>query len=451
MGFGGGALLLRWLTPLQAAAFALAALIFNVLILPRVGGRLIARSERGLDRGIILYPIAVLILILVFRDNLMIAGTVWAILAFGDGAATLVGRATNGPRLPWNREKTLLGFLAFIEIGLPFAFVVSLAISPLSGPFVYVRFLFVMVTTICCAIVESLPLRLDDNLTIPFVGGAVLYALVTAEHLPSHSMSRVVWIWLVIDLVLAVAGLIARSVSISGAMSGFLLGAVLIVTGGWQLFAVLVFFFVLGSFATKLGYARKARMGIAQEAGGRRGAAHAFSNVGVAAICSAMIGTGLTGPNLLWLAAAAALVTAATDTLGSEIGQLAGRTAFLPTTLRRVPVGTEGAISIEGTLAGIVGGALISSFAVVMWAWWGLRGQPFQVVAFKIIGPGAHGSLLVIAGVLLTACGFVGSYLESIVGNWNRTYERALPNGLLNFFNTAVGALLMFILVSKNG
>jgi len=86
-----------------------------------------------------------------------------------------------------------------------------------------------------------------------------------------------------------------------------------------------------------------------------------------------------------------------------------------------------------------------------MWAWWGLRGQPFQVVAFKIIGPGAHGSLLVIAGVLLTACGFVGSYLESIVGNWNRTYERALPNGLLNFFNTAVGALLMFILVSKNG
>ena len=36
----------------------------------------------------------------------------------------------------------------------------------------------------------------------------------------------------------------------------------------------------------KLGYARKSREGLAQEKGGRRGAAHAFANVGVAAICA---------------------------------------------------------------------------------------------------------------------------------------------------------------------
>jgi len=50
----------------------------------------------------------------------------------------------------------------------------------------------------------------------------------------------------------------------------------------------------------------------------------------------------------------AALATATADTTASEIGQLVGRRAFLPLTLRRVPVGTEGAISLEGTLAGAV-------------------------------------------------------------------------------------------------
>ena len=449
MGFGVAAVLLRWMTPLQAALFAATALIFNILILPRVGGRFIARSDRGFDRGIILYPVAVLALILVFRNNLMIAGTVWAILAFGDGAATLIGKIIRGPRLSWNPEKSLVGTLAFIEVGLPIGFIISMVIAPVSGPMVAVRFLFVMVTTICCAIVESLPLGIDDNFTVPLVGGALLYALTAAQHLPAHSVDQVTMVWLGIDLLLAVAGLIARSVSIPGAISGFLLGAILIITGGWQLFLVLGLFFIIGSGATKLGYKKKQQLGIAQEAGGRRGVAHAVSNVGVAAICSALIGTGLTSDSLLWLAAAAALVTATTDTLGSEIGQLVGRTAYLPTTLRRVPVGTEGAISLEGTIAGVIGGFLVSGFAALMWAWWSLRGQPLQEVAFKILGQTAKPASLLIAALLMTISGFSGSYLESILGNWNRKYERSLPNGLLNFFNTAVGALLMFILTRK--
>lgn len=449
MGFGAGALLLRWLTPVQAAVFALAALAFNVLILPRFGGRLIARSPRGFDRGIVLYPIAVLALIVVFRDNLMIAGTVWAILAFGDGAATLIGKIIRGPKLPWNRDKSVLGTLAFVEVGLTLSFVISLWIAPVSGPMVFVRFLFLMVTTIVCALVESLPLGIDDNLTVPLTGGALLYVLTTAKHLPTHGVDQVVLLWLGIDLLLAVAGFMARSVSLSGALCGFLLGAVLILTGGWQLFLVLGLFFLLGSLATKIGYAKKQGRGIAQEAGGRRGAGHAFSNVGVAAICGALIGTGVASDSLLWLAAAAALVTATTDTLGSEIGQLAGRTAYLPTTLRRVEVGTEGAISLEGTIAGLVGGFLVSMFAAVMWAWWTLRGQPLQAVAFRIIGPAANPAALWFAALFMTLAGFVGSYLESVVGNWNRKYEKSLPNGLLNFFNTAVGALLMFILTRK--
>ena len=59
------------------------------------------------------YPVAVLLLILVFRQQLHLAAIGWALLAFGDGVATLAGKAMGGGKLPWNRDKSWAGLLAF--------------------------------------------------------------------------------------------------------------------------------------------------------------------------------------------------------------------------------------------------------------------------------------------------------------------------------------------------
>src|SRR5262249_36927225 len=98
IGSGLFALALRALTWWQAAALAGFALLFNALALPRIGGRRLYRpvdEARGFPLGILLYPIAVLLLILIFPARLDIAAVAWAILAFGDGSATLVGRAVS--------------------------------------------------------------------------------------------------------------------------------------------------------------------------------------------------------------------------------------------------------------------------------------------------------------------------------------------------------------------
>ena len=90
------ALLLRLLTGSQAAALAAGAIVFNVALLPRVGGRRLYRPEdvtRGFPLGILLYPLSVLLLMLAFPHRLDIAAAAWGILAFGDGFATLVGRS----------------------------------------------------------------------------------------------------------------------------------------------------------------------------------------------------------------------------------------------------------------------------------------------------------------------------------------------------------------------
>src|SRR5438128_8052892 len=85
---GGFALLLRFMTWRQAALMAVAAFFFNGHALPRLGGRGLWREAdrgRGYPLGILLYPLAVLALILVFHDELWKAAAVWGLLAIRHG------------------------------------------------------------------------------------------------------------------------------------------------------------------------------------------------------------------------------------------------------------------------------------------------------------------------------------------------------------------------------
>lgn len=429
--FGFCALLLRWLTTGQAAAVAIAALIHNWLVLPRLFGRRIARSPRGTDRGIILYPIAVFILIVAFPEDRGLAAAGWAILAFGDGSATLAGKTVGGPKLPWSPDKTIVGSIAFVMVGGTAAWLTAAFVDPVPG-YTLSWMTLAFAAAAAAAIAESLPLEVDDNLVVPLVAGLVLLALSRTSRGFEPRLDETALAWLGANAALAIAGFVARSVSLSGAIGGFILGAALIVFAGWQLYAVLLAFFVIGTAATKLGYRRKAAEGLAQEGEGRRGFSHAWSNVGVAAILSVCIAYEMGSAEALWLGAIAALATATADTTASEIGQLFGRRAFLPLTFRRVPRGTEGAISVEGTLAGAMAGVAVGALGV----WLAPRAVPF-----------AQGTAIV--GFAAIA----GSYLESLAGSWNRTRTRPVPNGALNFFNTLVGALLAILawtIISKD-
>lgn len=54
--------------------------------------------------------------------------------------------------------------------------------------------------------------------------------------------------------------------------------------------------------------------------------------------------------------------------MGAPFGcleQAYGKRTFLITTLKPVPPGTEGAVSLEGTLAGVVGSIVIAGFAAL--------------------------------------------------------------------------------------
>lgn len=429
MAMGAFALLLRWIPWWQAVALAVGAVVFNVAILPRISVRLYRPGdrERGLH-GILLYPLAVLLLLLAFPHRPDIVAAAWGILAIGDGIATLAGRAIGGPRWPWNREKTLSGSAAFAIFGAAAGVFLAWWCRPAVVPSPSLAFSIAapIMAAIAAAFVETIPVRLDDNLSVAAAAGTVLYlaSLTSIERLPAAvalAEARVPAA-LALNILVAWAGHRARTVSVSGAVAGALIGITIFVSLGWQGWTLLLVTFIAASIASRLGLKRKVLLGIAEERGGRRGVGNAIANTGVAALAALVALVGTSG-DLARLAFAAALAAGGSDTIASEIGKAWGRRTWSVTSLAHVPPGTSGAMSLEGTAAGIAGalglGAVAVSLGIVPIAW-----------LFPIVIGATAGSLLE---------SWLAATLEA---------PGILNNDMLNFINTSAAALATLAVVA---
>jgi uncharacterized protein (TIGR00297 family) len=427
---GGFALLLRYLDWRGAALLAITAFLHNWLILPRIGGTQLWRGperERGYPLGILIYPLSVLGLVLFFRHDLSKAAAVWGILALGDGMASLLGQAVGGPRLPWNPDKGWVGFFSFVVFGaLGASFLMAWVLHLPLGHWASPRILaLTLPVTLVCALVESLPTTLDDNLTVPLVGGLLLALLSVTDvrYLASEDLARNVAIGFGVNAAFAALAYFGRSIDVAGAVSAIVIGTAITAGLGPGALGVMVAFFVIGSAATKMGYRIKAARGIAQEKGGARGWRNAWANGGVPALLALLGGMSPDGGrDLFALAYCASVATAAADTCSSEVGKAYGRRTFLITTFRPVPPGTEGAVSLEGTLGGFAGGLAVAAVGAAA----GLYAWPLApVVGFA---------------------GLLGSLAESMLGT---VAERKgwMGNDLLNAVNTAIGAAIVVLLV----
>jgi uncharacterized protein (TIGR00297 family) len=423
---GAFALLLRWLTVTQAAAVAIAAIIFNLLVLPRVSRNVFRPGdlERVAESGIVIYPIAVLGLILLFPRRPDIAAASWAILAAGDGLATLVGAHVRSPKLPWNRDKSVAGLVAgaigAAAAGVFLAHWTSLGMSvPPPAWFLYAA---PAAAAVAAAFVETVPIRLNDNISVPFTAAFVMWSLsfvdldIARAHAPSMPALALA---LGVNLVVAVGGWAARKVTAAGAVTGALIGIAVWTGAGGVVWSLLFVSFAVAAITTSVGHKRKAALGISEERGGRRGPGNAIANTGVFA-WAAFISIGLQNPAPALLAGVTAMVTAASDTVASEIGKAFGKTTWTWMPVRRVPAGTAGAVSLEGTLAGVAAALALALYA-----------------AGAGIIPASLVPVVVVAATLASfAEGALATRFEA--GGW-------LNNDTLNFLNSAIGASLALL------
>jgi uncharacterized protein (TIGR00297 family) len=219
-----------------------------------------------------------------------------------------------------------------------------------------------------------------------------------------------------------------------GLLHAWFLGVLLWGTLGWQGYVVVMFYFLVGSAVTRIGMKQKEAEGIAEKRSGARGPENVWGSALTGALCALAIGIINWGlfpvsqspvPNpqfLLLLGFVASFSTKLSDTCASEVGKAYGKSTFLITTLQPVPRGTEGAVSLEGTLAGVLASAAIACLA------WG-------VGLINILG---------VAWCILAA--FIATNIESVIGATLQSKYTWLTNEVVNILNTLIGAIAAMLL-----
>ena len=182
---------------------------------------------------------------------------------------------------------------------------------------------------------------------------------------------------------------------------------------------------VLAALATRLGRKRKESLGTAESKRGRA-AAQVAANLGVAAIVSNALVLSWMAKQT-WLPQAkvfpaaafclglAALAEAAADTVSSELGQVLSGSPRMITTFRKADPGTDGAISLGGTVTGIIAGGLVAASGA-----WALEGGWWMLA-------------------VCWSAGVFGLFFDSLLG---ATLERRglINNDAVNFLSTMSAA-----------
>ncbi len=126
--------------------------------------------ERGYVAGVRNYFLTVLLLVVIFSWKApWLATAGWLALAWGDGAAGILGRR-DSTKLPWSRRKTIVGFLScivFTFVAIAFSYVWTFygyaqGIPPLSSGILTVF----GATSIIVGLLESVDLPIDDNYVV---------------------------------------------------------------------------------------------------------------------------------------------------------------------------------------------------------------------------------------------------------------------------------------------
>ena len=216
----------------------------------------------------------------------------------------------------------------------------------------------------------------------------------------------------------------------AGIVHAWVLGVVVWGSLGWQGYLVVGFYFLVGSGITFVGKAQKEAMDIAEKRSGARGPENVWGSAFIATLCAlgvlliSLVGQGEELIPLLRLGYVASFCTKLSDTCASEIGKAYGKRTFLITTLKPVPRGTEGAVSLEGTLAGIA-----ASIAIAL-------------VARSV------GMVSPIGIVLCIVAAFIATNLESVIGATLQSDFDWMTNEVVNVLNTLIGAIVAMLLAS---
>ena len=206
---------------------------------------------------------------------------------------------------------------------------------------------------------------------------------------------------LLLSSALAVHGIKRKSLSPSGAIAGFMVGCIIFVNPNLSFTLILLAFYLFGSRLTKVKQTEKAALEKEYKMGGQRDWMQVLCNAGLGCIAS----LGYMQNSSTCIADKAQLTyfcfylghfaACAGDTFASEIGILSTEMPYLIITGKHVPRGTNGGVSLLGTLASLAGGLVIGTCAAVtLWYQCGVSLLFCGKLLLLSTAMGAFGSLI---------------------------------------------------------
>ncbi len=215
-----------------------------------------------------------------------------------------------------------------------------------------------------------------------------------------------------INLLLASAAFKRQSVSLSGAVTGFITGLVIYLSGGIWFWLHLGAFFISSTLLGQFKQEEKFHSTAQHEKHGRRDGIQVISNTGPGAL-AALLYFILPNP-AFFTAFAAAFAAANADTWAGEIGMLSARAPASILTGKPLPTGASGGVTRLGLTASAAGSAFIAVFSgggVLLAA----AHQTLQgATAYLSLAPVLIFTVSVAA--IVTLSGFLGSVIDSLLG-----------------------------------
>jgi uncharacterized protein (TIGR00297 family) len=280
---------------------------------------------------------------------------------------------------------------------------------------------------IAAVLLKVILLRYEDSLVIEGIGIAMTMWLI--QELNYQEDLQMIVAAVIIGFTFGYFAFRARTADLSGLFSAALVGIILLVftaPQGPQWFLVMLAFFILGSAATKYKFEYKKRIGVEQGKGGARGYRNVFANGIVAAAAAVLF--GVFQQPLFVVMYVGCVATAAADTLASEIG-VTGGIPRLITTLKQVPIGTNGGITVTGETVALFGGFIVSFIAMLL-----------HVITPQMMA-------------ICTLAGFVGTNIDSVVGATleNKGFLGNAGTNLIATLGGGIFSVLLFMVLAARG
>ncbi|MBP5203744.1 MAG: DUF92 domain-containing protein [Candidatus Methanomethylophilaceae archaeon] len=192
-----------------------------------------------------------------------------------------------------------------------------------------------------------------------------------------------------------------------GAAASFLVGAFTGIVGSVSAFVLLIIFTVSGFVATRIGFEKKKKAGLQEGSAGERNWKN-VAGVGIPpCVIVALNALFPMDPLLFDVMFVSTMTVAGADTIASEIG-VKDPKAYLITTFKRVPPGTNGGVSLMGTAI-----STVAALGIAVIGWLVMTGTVDPLLLIPFVA-GVVGNLLdSLFGTLLEDRGYISKYLNN--------------------------------------